>query len=250
MRVLIVDDEAPARRRLAVMLDELDVEVVGEAAGGLEALEMIRERRPDVVLLDIAMPEVDGLDVARHVEPPRPVVIFQTAFDTYALSAFEVEAADYVLKPVTLDRLRQALDRAERRMASGASSGLTTAAIERLHAAIAAANPARRPRLLVRDRSGHRLLALRDVLRCHAEDDVVHVYATSGRFTSEFTLAELAARSGGVLLRPSRADLVNADHVTRLTSNGDGSATLTLADGTTVHVTRRRAAEIRAALEG
>src|SRR5215212_7426519 len=99
MRILIVDDEPAARRRLAVMLDELDVEVVGEAAGGLEALEMARARRPDVVLLDIAMPEVDGLDVARHLDEPRPLVIFQTAFDAYALKAFELEAVDYLLKP-------------------------------------------------------------------------------------------------------------------------------------------------------
>jgi two-component system response regulator AlgR len=79
MRVLVVDDEPAARRRLALMLEELDEEVAGEAANGVEALEIARERRPDVLLLDIEMPEVDGFDVARHLPEPRPLIVFQTA---------------------------------------------------------------------------------------------------------------------------------------------------------------------------
>ena len=94
MRVLIVDDEAAARRRLLIMLDELDVEVVGEAANGVEALEMVAERQPDVLLLDIAMPEVDGFDVAQHLVDPKPLIVFQTAYDEFALRAFEHEAVD------------------------------------------------------------------------------------------------------------------------------------------------------------
>ena len=109
MRVLIVDDETAARRRLATLLEELGVEIVGEAADGMAALELARDRHPDVVLLDVAMPEVDGFDVARHLSEPRPLVIFQTAYAEFALKAFEHEALDYVVKPVTRTRLAQAI---------------------------------------------------------------------------------------------------------------------------------------------
>ena len=118
MRVLVVDDEPNARRRLGIMLEELDVEVVGEAENGVEALRLNTERHPDVLLLDIAMPEVDGFDVARHLPEPRPLIIFQTAYNDFALKAFEHEAVDYVVKPVALDRLRKALERAQRRLSS------------------------------------------------------------------------------------------------------------------------------------
>src|SRR5690606_5110901 len=98
------------------MLEELDVEVAGEAANGLEALELARERTPDVLLLDIAMPEVDGLDVARHLGGPPPFIVFQTAYDEYALQAFEHAAVDYLVKPVSLVKLERALVRVRDRL--------------------------------------------------------------------------------------------------------------------------------------
>ena len=111
MRVLIVDDEAHARSRLASLIEEIDqetatteaserLEIVGEAPDGASALELVRSTTPDVVLLDVAMPEVDGLDVARHLAEPRPLIIFQTAYHEYALQAFEEQALDFVVKPV------------------------------------------------------------------------------------------------------------------------------------------------------
>ncbi|MDH5805642.1 MAG: response regulator, partial [Gemmatimonadota bacterium] len=111
MRILIVDDERVARQRLQIMLSELDLEVVGEAANGLDALKLIRERKPDLVLLDIMMPEINGFDVAKHMSEPKPLIVFQTAFDQYALEAFEHEAVDYLVKPVTLPKLQRAIER-------------------------------------------------------------------------------------------------------------------------------------------
>src|SRR5512145_2783763 len=114
MRILIVDDEAPARRRLASMLEEIaseDVEIIGEADNGMTALELARSSRPDVILLDIAMPEVDGFDVARHLAEPRPLIIFQTAYHEHALQAFDHGALDYVVKPVRKERLARAIER-------------------------------------------------------------------------------------------------------------------------------------------
>jgi DNA-binding LytR/AlgR family response regulator len=247
MRVLIVDDERAARRRLALMLEDLDVEVVGEAGDGVTALDLVRLCRPDVILLDIAMPEVDGFDVVRHLPAPRPLVVFQTAYDEHALRAFEHEALDYIVKPVTRARLEQALERARRRL-SEAQPALTTASLARLQLA---APPVlrRRSRLLVRSGAGHRLVPLREVMRVSATERIAYVYATTGRFLTDYTLSELEARMAGTLLRVSRADLVNLDRIDRIVSNGDGSATLTLTDGTTVRVSRRRAAGVRAALE-
>lgn len=249
MRILIVDDEPAARRRLEIMLAELDVEVVGTAGDGVAALEKITERKPDVVLLDIAMPEVDGFDVARHLTDPKPLIIFQTAYDEYALHAFEHEAVDYVLKPVTLKRLRRALDRARQRVELRSRPSFSPDLVERLRSVVSHAAPARRPRLLVREGNGHRLLPLSEIVRFTAKEGTVSAHTADGRFFADYALAELEERGGGSFLRPNRSELVNVEHIHRIESNGDGSATLMLAGGTSVHVSRRRAAEVKRALQ-
>jgi two-component system response regulator AlgR len=249
MRVLIVDDEPAARRRLATLLADLDVEVVGEAGDGVMALERIRELGPDVVLLDIAMPEADGFDVARHLSDPKPLVIFQTAFGDHALRAFEHEAVDYVVKPVTLARLRQAIDRARRRLASRHVTGVPPSLLARIEAAMTHSRPVRRTRVLVRHAGGHRALGLRDVIRFTADEGLVYAVSTTGRHLTDYTLNELESRLAGMFARVSRAELVHLDRIDRLVSNGDGSATLTLTDGAIVHVSRRRAAGLRRSLQ-
>ncbi|HSL69749.1 MAG TPA: response regulator, partial [Longimicrobiales bacterium] len=188
MRVLVVDDEPNARRRLGIMLEELDVEVVGEAENGIEALRLARERQPDVMLLDIAMPEVDGFDVARHLTAPRPLIIFQTAYHEFALKAFEHEALDYVVKPVGLERLRTALERAQRRLESNKRPDLSTDLISRLTSAIGEST--RTARVLVNDGTGHRLLPYSAVSRFVAEDGRVMACADAGRFSCDYTLNE------------------------------------------------------------
>src|SRR5688572_27031843 len=112
IRTLLIDDEQPARERLKQLLAaHPDVEVVGEAGDGIEAAEQIAELTPDLVMLDIQMPGASGLDVAASLGQPRPAVIFCTAFDQYAVDAFELSAIDYLLKPVNRARLASALDR-------------------------------------------------------------------------------------------------------------------------------------------
>jgi DNA-binding LytR/AlgR family response regulator len=252
MRLLIVDDEAAARTRLASLVEEIDaagIEIVGEAADGVAALELARTTAPDVILLDIAMPEVDGLDVARHLPEPRPLIIFQTAYHEYALEAFEQQALDYVVKPVRKERLAQALERARGRLTTLERAGLwTSGSLEKLGVALGhhRTHPAR---LLVRQGAGHRLLPVRDVLRFSAADGLVHAHTREGSPVTDYTLGELETRLAG-FARISRADLVNLAHVVGIVSNGDGSATLTLDDGSNVHVSRRRTADVRRALEG
>lgn len=257
MRVLIVDDEPAARRRLARMVAELSAEtgaeVVGQAVNGVEALDLTRELRPDVLLLDISMPEVDGFDVARHLPEPRPALVFQTAHDEHALRAFDCEALDYVVKPVTRERLARALDRVERHLAGGLRHALSPEAIARVQAQLGregAAGPVagRRPRLLVRSGRGHRLVPLSDILRLVSREGLAYAHTREGRHRTDYTLAELEQRTAGLFVRVHRSALVSLEAIEGIVSNGDGSATLTLADGTAVRVSRRRAPEVKQAL--
>lgn len=252
IRILIVDDESAARKRLARLLVDLGVEVVGEAANGLEALDLARRVRADVILLDIKMPEVSGLDVARRLPEPRPLVIFQTAFGEYALEAFEREALDYLLKPVTRERLAQALARAESRLAERAGITRVTAEMAvRLEQSLLerSASGARRPRrLLVRHQAGHRLLPVADVDRFVAREGLVYAAAGQSQSVVDDSLDELERRLAGLFVRTGRADLLAIDRIDRIVSNGNGSAMVTLRDGAEYRVSRRRAADVRRAL--
>ena len=248
MRVLIVDDEPNARRRLGIMLEELDVEVVGEAENGVEALRLTQERQPDVLLLDIAMPEVDGFDVARHLAEPRPLIIFQTAYHEFALKAFEHEAVDYVVKPIALERLRKALERVQRRLESDKRPDLSVDLIAKLTSAIGEST--RTARVLLNDGTGHRLIPYREVSRFVADEGRVVACSDSGRFFCDYTLNELETRTAGSFVRASRAELVNVEKIHRIESAGDGLAVLTLTDKTRVNVSRRRVLDVRRALEG
>ena len=125
MRVLIVDDEAPARVRLRQLLaSQPDLEVVGEAETGVQAMEMAGQLRPDVILLDIQMPGCSGIDVAACLPEPRPHIVFCTAFEQHAVDAFELHAVDYLLKPISRVRLTKALDRVRSITAAGSESAL------------------------------------------------------------------------------------------------------------------------------
>ena len=247
MRALIVDDEPAALRRLASLLDELGVEVVGEAPNGVVALDLARQRRPDVVFLDIAMPEVDGFDVARRLEDPRPLVIFQTAYGEYALEAFDHEAVDYVVKPVTRERLALAIDRAQRRLPDDRRV-LDSQTLRRFGAAIGH-RPGRPARLLVRHGGGHKLVPVEQISRFHAGEGLVYAHLAGAAPGTDYTLNELESRLEGAFVRVSRSDLVSIAAITGIRSNGDGSATLSLSTGDAVHVSRRRAAGVRRLLE-
>ena len=248
MKVLVVDDELAARERLTVMLEELEVGVAGQASNGMEAIEQVASQRPDVILLDIEMPEVDGFDVVRHLQEPKPLVIFQTAYDEFALKAFDHEAVDYVIKPVTLERLERALERAARRMQE-AHATPAPEILERLRTTLSRTNNARRPRVLVREGKSRRLLPLREILFFQLEDGLVEAHTESRSYLTDYTLPELETRTGDSFSRVNRSELINLDHVHRIESHGDGTATLSLSTGALIHVSRRRAGEVKQALE-
>jgi two-component system response regulator AlgR len=201
LRVLIVDDEAPARRRLRDVLadcaGQLPVDIVGEAGNGLDALEQAQLQPVDVVLLDIRMPGMDGLECAAHLnrlENP-PAIIFSTAYDVYACQAFDLSAVDYLLKPVRADRLVRALSRASR---------LSAATLEHLREA----HPNVRTHLSVNEKGRIVLIPVADVLYLKAELKYVTVRTVAREFLIEDSLTRLESEFGDAFLRIHRNCLV------------------------------------------
>lgn len=240
MNVVIVDDEPPARRRMRRLLaDVADVEVVGEASSADEALAVLAARGADVVLLDIRMPGLSGLElVARYAA--LPPVIFVTAHDEFAVRAFELDAIDYLLKPVRPERLVAALDRVRQR----AHHPRLAATLGRLsHAEGQAA-----PRVVVVERGAVRLFDARAVARYWAEDKYTLFVADGAERLTLEPLVELEVRlAGHGYLRIHRSELVDVSRVRALVAAPAGQL-VELDDGQRARVSRRRATELRVAL--
>jgi len=232
MRVLIVDDEDPARELLREYLGrEAGVEVVGECRNGFEAVKAVAERRPDLVLLDIQMPKLTGFEVLELIGR-EVAVIFVTAFDEHALRAFDVNAVDYLLKPVAPDRFRAALARARDRLQARAS--LPVAEI------VQSARPpgAKVERILVRDGAKVVVIAAGDLDYAEAQDDYVGLHTKGKVHLKQQTLAELAAALDPArFVRIHRSFLLNVDRLARLESEGETRAAV-LTDGTRLPVSR------------
>ena len=228
MRVLVVDDEEPARRRLVRMLERLGgVEVVGEAGDGEQALELVRERGPELLLLDIDMPEMDGLELAEL--PGVPLVIFTTAHAEHAVRAFEVAAVDYLLKPIARERLAEAIERARARAGRSAAPAAST-------------EP---PRITARSGGTVHVIDASEITRFHATDKVT-IFVHEGRelvLDDSLNALEERLRAHG-FFRTHRSELVSLAAVKALHSDG-GSTTVELRDGSRAAVGRRVVAELK-----
>jgi two-component system, LytTR family, response regulator AlgR len=238
LKVLIVDDEPPARERLhSLLADIADVEVVGEAVNGHEALREVQERAPEVVLLDVRMPGMDGLQVARHLnvlEEP-PAVIFTTAFDQYAVEAFEAHAVGYLLKPVRQEQLAAALVRAGR---------LTRAQLQRLAAAGGA--EARRSHIAARHRDGLKLIPIEEVQYFLADQKYTTVRHVHGENLIDDSLRLLESEFGNAFVRIHRNALVGVKYLERIERNPDGQYLVHLRGcEAPLQVSRRMAGELK-----
>lgn len=236
LRVLVVDDEPPARRRLlALIARRSGTEVAGEAADGPAAVEAIGRLAPDVVLLDVEMPGMSGLEVVAAVGAERmPAVVFVTAYDDYAVAAFELEAVDYVTKPVEPERLGRALDRAARRIAAERQEALLRL-LER--SASVARGPAR---LLVQDGDRAYFVPLDEVSHLAARGNYVELHAGGRRHLVRDTLARLERTlDPGRFVRIHRSTIVNLDRVRELQPLYHGDWVAILDDGTKLRVSRR-----------
>lgn len=227
MQVLIVDDESLARARLKRMLDEIPgFDCVGEASHGEQALEQVANLQPDIILLDVRMPGMDGLQVAKQLTLPENNydcrVIFTTAYEEYALEAFESQASGYLVKPVNKDKLRRALEQAAR-----VSSYQL---------------PEHRQHLSANVRGKIELIPLKDVRVLYAEHKYVTVYHSSGESILDDSLKDLEQEFDGIFMRVHRNALVSMPHVSAMEKNKEGQFQLVLDDVEVRPVVSRRLA--------
>lgn len=233
MRVLLVDDEQPARERLRQLLaTHTDVEVAGEAEDGVQAAERIGDLHPDVVFLDIQMPGASGLDVAASLGHPRPAIVFCTAFDQYAVDAFELSALDYLLKPVNRARLAAALDRIRQ----------ASSPVERERRDAASPAPALAPtRFLARRGARYRVIPASDVMAFVFDEGVTRLLTAGEQFTMQPTLGQLGRRLAPAhFCQISRTVIVNLDAVREARPFPDGTGEVVLSNGQVLPVARRR----------
>jgi DNA-binding LytR/AlgR family response regulator len=241
LKTLIVDDEAPARERLKNFLSHNQaVELIGEAEDGIQAVEIIEEKRPDLVLLDIQMPRLDGFGVIRMLKEP-PLVIFITAYDEYAIQAFEVNALDYLLKPFTRIRLERAIEKASQ--GSGKNDfnshldGLFKTLTEQKHYL---------ERIAVKSQGKILVIDVQDIDIFSAERGQIDILVGDKHYSSNYTLNELEIRlNPEKFFRAHRSAIVNLTKIREIIPWFAGSYKIKLTTGAEVELSRLQATELR-----
>lgn len=239
LRVLIVDDEQPARDRLEQLLsDEDEFLVAGKARNGAEAIEHAADA--DIVLLDIRMPGMSGLETAKHINRMQnpPAIVFTTAYDEYAIEAFEARAVGYVLKPVRRERLRAALEHAKR---------LSPAALDSV------SGNEKRQHVCARRHGELRLIPIESVHCFQADQKYTSVHHDEGQDLIDEPLKSLEEEFSGEFVRIHRSAIVSVSHIDRLEKNAEGRMTVVLRNGTNdsnLLISRRHLADVRRRLTG
>lgn len=250
IRTLIVDDEPPARRRIRSLLQrESDVEVVAECRDGREAIAALAAERPDLVFLDVQMPEVDGFGVVAAIPPTHvPAVVFVTAYDEFALRAFEVHALDYLLKPFDRERFALALARARAQIALR-RQGVADARLLALVEGMSPAPRAFQRRFALRDGGRVRFVETDDVEYVTAEGNYVRLVTAGGSHLLRDTLAGVeAVLDPAVFLRIHRSTLVRVDCIREMEPLFQGEYAITLRSGAKVRSSRGYRAQLHRAL--
>jgi DNA-binding LytR/AlgR family response regulator len=249
LRTLIVDDEPIARKVLREELGSFDdVEIIGEADNGVSALEKISAGQPDLVLLDLQMPEMGGLEVARNLKhgTHMPVIVIVTAYDKYALQAFEAGAIDYLLKPVGADRLAQAVERARRVTEREAA--------ERLAQLQEVADQPKNPqakRIVGRVGEEYFLLSVDEIYGFQADGEIVWIITVNKKYLATQTLKVLELRLRNTSFRRiHRSALVNVDHVRKMSALSSQRWLITLSNDQEFIASKRQAGSIRQLLNG
>lgn len=233
MRALIVDDEAPARERLRRLLAAFpELQVVGEARDGEQALSQVVALAPDVLFLDVQMPGASGLDVAASLPEPPPAVVFVTAYDHYALAAFDAAAVDYLMKPVEPERLARSVQRLRERGTP-----------------VRSRTQAPPVQLLIPDRARTHVVAVADILWLEAADNYVVVHSAERAPLMRRTLAGLLADLGDGFVRVHRGAAVALAHVQQVQARGKGDSVVVLRGGAGVPCSRRYRADLLARLD-
>lgn len=240
LTALIVDDEPLARERIRTLLEaEGDIELLAECAGGPEALEAMRTRRPDLLFLDVQMPEMDGFQVLRELGAPLPVTIFVTAFDEHAVKAFEAQALDYLLKPFKVARFKAAVERARQQFARREPGDDATRRLLALLEQQGAAKPGYLTRIVVRDRQKVRFVRTADIDWIEASGNYVVLHAGKENHVVRETLATFEEQlSPREFVRVSRSAMVNLDRVEHVEPTFNNEHVIVLAGGAKLPMTR------------
>lgn len=230
MRVLIVDDEKPARDKLRRLLaQEAGIDAIEEAPDGFDALERIEAFRPDALFLDIAMPELSGIELAASLPDPAPAIVFVTAYDEYALRAFDAGAIDYLLKPYDAARLARAVRRLRERIAAPAAQALPALPLQQL---------------LVSERGATRVVPVAEIGWIESADNYVALHTPSGSPLLRQTLAGLAERLEPAFLRCHRRAAVQLAWIERVVPLDKGDCELLLRGGARVPCSRQYRAAV------
>ena len=250
LRIVIADDERPAREYLKSLLAGFDdVEIVGEAADGAEAVDIIEKTKPDLALLDLQMPEIGGLDVVRVLRKTSlPLVAFVTAYDEYAVQAFELNAVDYLLKPVEKARLRETLNRAQERLEQ---TDFREKEDANLRGALATYEETVKPNFLeripIRQREEIILLPVKEIASIVADGELLHITTQrSESYTINYRLKDLEARlAPEKFVRLSRGTLANLEMIARINPMPGGTFLVTLKNNQQLSTSRLQSRVLR-----
>jgi DNA-binding LytR/AlgR family response regulator len=250
LRVMIADDERPAREFLKAILRGFeDVEIVGEAENGAEAVEIIRETKPDLALLDLQMPEVSGLEVVKLLRKTQmPLVAFVTAYDEYAVQAFEVGAVDYLLKPIDASRLRETLNRAHERLEHTDWRQTET---EKIKTAAKIYDESVRAEIIeripVKKREEIFLVPVSEIASIVADGELLHITTDKNqKYTINFRLKDLETRlAPDKFIRLSRSALANLEMISRVSPMPGGTYLISLKNGQEIHSSRMQSKILR-----
>ena len=250
LRIVIADDERPARMFLQNLLETFDdVEIVGAAENGAQAVEIIERTKPDLALLDLQMPEIGGLEAVKLIKKTHlPLVAFVTAHDEFAVRAFELNAIDYLLKPIEKARLRETLNRAAERLEA---ADFQTVEAERLQKAGESYEESRKPvyleRIPVRVRDEILLLAVREIVSVVADGELLHITTRDNkRFVINHRLKDLESRlAPETFVRLARGAIVNADQITKISPLPGGTYLVTLKNNQEIASSRLQSRVLR-----
>lgn len=249
LRIIIADDERPARNFLKFILREFeDVELLGEAENGAEALELIKSEKPDLALLDLQMPEISGLEVIGLLRKNQmPLVAFVTAFDEYAVRAFELNAVDYLLKPIDKARLRETLNRAHERLEN---RDFRETEIDKVRKAAAVYEEEKKEiltRIPVKNRDEILLVAVEDIASIVADGELLHIFTAGGeKYTINFRLKDIEAKlDTEKFFRLSRGALANVEMFEKVSPMPGGTYLVSLKNGQEISASRLQSKILR-----